>query len=281
MKFISMRFKDMLKRREFVLALTISTAIFMIPAIMDLFLLYGKEISSIRSAWYYFSMSLTPSSTYFSRPIVSYAFLLIIPLLSCMSYSYCFLDESKCRIKNILIVTVGRAHYYISSAIVVFLGGFLIIFVPMLLSQLVFIVGVPITSNVPIDLSVPAYLDEAFSNILYFKNIANNYHYLYNFIYCFIPSFVFALIGLLSYSFSLIVKKNKYLIITLPFIIYLVLDFVLETYNKLNWTISHIITPSYSIPGMTISHLIIIVLSLLFINILLITSKIKFQKDEL
>jgi hypothetical protein len=277
-----MRFRDMFRRKEFFYTCLIVTVLFVLPAFLDTIRLYGSDMTSVRPPWYYFGLSLSFMNDYFSPLVLPVVCLVAIPLFSSMAYSYCCFDESRYGIKNVMLTKSSRGGYYISSAIAVFVGGFLVIFIPLVLNQLVYLAAVPFSAYASVQSGVPDYLDITYRNITYFAKLANNHHYLFNLLYCFIPSLVCALFGLLSFSISLLFKVNKFLLITLPLLIYLVVGYVLgQFFNAVDWFVPYMIMPTYNHSGMKLSHLIIVIVGLLLVNIGALFVKIRCARDEL
>jgi hypothetical protein len=277
-----MRFRDMFRRKEFFFTGLILLVLFLLPAFIDILRLYGNDLSTVRPPWYYFGLSLSLMWDYCSPSVLSAVCLVAIPLFSSMAYSYCCFDESKYGIKNILIAKSSRSHYYLSSAFAVFIGGFFVVLFPMILNQLVFLAAVPNTAYASVQAGAPDFLDITYRNITYFSDLANNHHNLFNLLYCFIPSLVCALLGLFSFSISLLFRFNKFLIITIPLIIYLVCGYVLGQFGDYhNWVVQYIIMPAYYHKGLKLSHLIIVIAGLILFNSGALLYKIRYARNEL
>lgn len=269
----------MFKRKEFFLASIMSFLLFLIPVFLDLLKLYQQDVSTIRPPWYYFGFSLS-SSMEFDTPVVYQAsFSLIVPLFSCLAYSYCYFDEKKYGLSNIIISKTNRVKYYLSSTLVSFLGGFLVVFIPLLLGSLFFFIAVPMNAYAPIEYNLLS--SSRYSTINIFPHLAINFPYLYNIVYIFISSLFCGLIGLLSYSLSLYSRKNKFIVISFSFILFIISSLLCELFISGSWTLPHIMIPAFGIIGVTYSHLFIPLTLLIFINFLAIFIKIKFKKDEL
>lgn len=278
-RLLAIRFQDMLKRKEFFFSLSISLTLFLVPAFLDIMQMYKSDVSNLRPAWYYFGLSVAPLVSHFSTNIVQLAFLLFVPLLSCIAYSYCYFDESKNRAAVLVVARAGRRRYYVSSAAVVLAAGFLVIFIPMAFSQIAFLIALP--SNPPAPVTSPAYTDTALKNVTYFTFLANNAHYAYNFLYCFISAAICGLIGLLGYSISLFNRKNRFVVATIPFILYLISEFIFSLIGKAEWQLAFIIAPPIKIPGIKLSYLLVTAIGLLLINFSALFYKIHFTGDEL
>lgn len=288
MKLLAMRFRDMLLRKEFFAALMISTLLFLVPCFTDMLRLFGRDLSGIKPAWYYFGLSLSPGVTYDSPVFVIFSFMLIAPLIAGLAYSCCYFDESRYGARNLLIVREGRRGYYLSSAFTVFAGGFLVIFLPLLISQLVFCAAVPLASYASVSsdgygfvAGASSYAEDTYSLMQFFNGIAINHPYVFNLIYCVIPAVIFSLIGLLSYSLSLYFKKNKYLCLALPFLLYLILDSMLALSQMKAFSLTASAMPGFHTENLSPAIPVIVVLGLLLVNACALGNKIMFEKDEL
>lgn len=208
-----------------------------------------------------------------------FVFLLIAPMLCCLAYSYCVFDDARERVTSLIVTRSERKSYYLASALAVFAAGFLIIFIPLFLSQLIYLVAVPFDAYVPAQYQ-RAFLDDAFKYNQYFRSLANNQPYLYNLLYCLIPALFYTLIGLLSFSLSLFYKKRRFIIITLPYILYIIETYAADIFRFPTWSLFRVALPSWlmSIPW---THLAIFTAALMTINIAALAVKIHGSGDEL
>lgn len=271
------RIRDIFRRKEFVIALSLGMAVFMVSTFCDLLTLAGSPQAELRPAWYYFGlMSETPYQC--TKYIIQTFFLILAPALSCLSYSYCYYDEYQYHLSPILLTKIGRGKYFFSMGGAVFLAGFLVIFLPMLLSQLIFLIAVPAQSIVPVS-SYAEQIDPAI-NLQFWRGFAVNHPYVYCFLYCVIPGVLCSLIGMLSFSFSLFVRKNRFLVISLPYIMYLVVVFGSSLLDLPSANLPKTMIPNISqiiAPSLTFLNAGI----LLLFNLILLLCKIIKAKDEI
>lgn len=267
----------MLRKKEFFMAFCISTAVFFVPALFDLASLKGNDVSSLYPAWFYFGLSGL-SSSYMMRNVIECFYLLGLPLVCSLAYSYCVFDEYTFGVANSLLTRAQRKQYYLSGAAMTFLGAFFVIFVPMVMSQLTFAIAVPLTSFR--STATNPLVDDSFFEFEYFKSLAINSPYLYQLLYCFIPSFVGGLVALMSFSFSLVYHRNRFLVLTLPEIIWLISSFVFPLLGHPQWVMGYLVAPPLGLAHMKLAYLVAAVLTFFVFDTSLIAYKILCKKDE-
>lgn len=271
------RIRDIFRRKEFVIALSLGMAVFMVSTFCDLLTLAGSPQAELRPAWYYFGlMSETPYQ--YTKFTIQVFFLLFAPALPCLAYSYCYYDEYKFHLTSVMLPRLGRGKYFFSMAGAVFLAGFLVIFLPMFFSQLVFLTAVPSQSIVPVS-SYVEQIDPVFY-MQFWRGLAVNHPYLYSFIYCMIPACFCSLLGMLSFSFSLFVQKNRFLVIALPYILYLVIMFGSSLLGLPSSTLPTVMIPDI-MKKLPLTVTLVYAGVLILLNLLPLLSKVFLSKDEL
>lgn len=269
----------MVKRKEFFVSLLFSLLFFLVPTLIDLFLLMGSNKISLYPAWAYFGLSGRPSGNYVTRDAIECFQILILPFLCTLVYSCCIFDEHTSGVAKFVLPRSQRANYYLSGAIVSFLGAFIVIFIPMIVSQLAFSIAVPFESMR--SLATEPIYDNAFFEMGYWKGLALNSPYFFNLLYCFIPALIGGLVGLMSFSISLIYKRRRFLVLTLPGLIWWVSSLAAPMLGHPQWTMGYMIAPPIGLENMRLSSLIISTLTILGIDVLLLVYKMFFVKDEL
>ncbi|MVB10283.1 hypothetical protein CAFE_09650 [Caprobacter fermentans] len=278
-KLLALNLKSMLKSREFFFSFLISLLIFLVPACIDAILLQGRDIATLAPAWCYFGAVNHITDVTLSDWTQVY-FIFFFPFLASMAYSFCAFDDKQAGINMLIIERSGRDHYYKSQAIVTFVGGFLIVLIPELLSELAMMIAVPLQS-IKITPYYPLEPDLLFRNVNFFRILCYNYPYLYYLIYNIIGGIFGGLIGLLSYSMSLHLKVNRFLVITLPGIIYLVLTLFLNIFALSAMSPNLLVVPPTNTEGIKLEYILIFGGGLILINFLAVWSKIHLAKDEL
>lgn len=132
--------KDMLHRKEFLFTFTFSILLICVPFIVDCLSFYHSNSIYIRPAWFYWGETGVISTS--NRAVMLYLGI-FLPFLASMAYSYCHFDNKKFGVINQLLPRTGASAYFRSTACTAFLGGFLVVLLPLLLQQLLFCIACP------------------------------------------------------------------------------------------------------------------------------------------
>ncbi len=275
---VSFQLKNMVQRKEFYFSFLVSLCITFFSTVFELAEIYKTDVLNLFPAWIYFgfsSYSVTPVSLAFLQIFAIFA----LPFLASLAYSYCCFDNYRDGLYKILIPKFGRRRYYLSCAVAVFIGSFLLIFIPFLLREAVFLIAVPANSTVlgpgsPLS-------DSLFRNVHSLGSLALNHPYIFYFVYCLIPSLTGGCIALLSFSISLFYHKSRFLVLTLPGILYLVCNFLLPMLGVPQAAFSSLVLPPRGIRGLVLTPLLVYWAILLLGNSICLECKIRLSKDEL
>lgn len=245
-------FKDMLHCMEFFFALTLSFLIIFIPLIVNLTTVYKADITAIKPAFKYWGISGISFKSNSDIGPLNNAFCnmlfigILFPFISSFAYSlHCFDDKSH-GIANIILPRTGKKVYYTAQLITSFVSGFIVIFLPLILEQLVLLISFPAASS--LNVFGNGVIGDNAMNIRYnytqneFSAFQMNNPYMSNFIYSLVPAFGGAFMAALSFCISFFVKnsKGRFLVLTLPGILWLVggfaKDFFVRTGSQMEGT---------------------------------------------
>lgn len=274
--FFRLEFREMLRRRDFAIAFSVSLAVSLASFLYDAIALFGTDRLTHYAAWFTWGPIGKPRSSY--TLCWGMIFMFALPFLSALAFSPYHYDNRKSGVINPVLTRCGRRRYYISTALVTFIGGFLVIFVPMLLNQLLCLLVAPVTSMQSIA-GTPFNEYESLSS-LYFPGLFANSPYLYNFIFMLLPSAVGGLFALLSYSVSLFVKKYRFFVLTIPAMLYVVSGYVVALGGRPEFTIGYMIDPIPAVYHMRFIYLAVLMLILLAVNTGAVIYKIMLKRDE-
>jgi hypothetical protein len=275
----------MLQHKEFILALSFSTCIVLIPLFIDLFSFYQTDILSLKPAW--FCWGVDGAGYVFGRhsgtiELTPHVIMLLnffaLPLLAPLAYSYSCYDDGKNDILKILIPKTGRAAYHLANVSTAFWGAFFILFLPLILEQLILLIVCPL--NTPYIMSSSPAVDDY---LLFTKTepflaaLRLNHPYLFNVLYCVIPAVTGGLLALLSYALSLFFQKSRFLVLTLPGILWIVVSFGLSNLGGM-WeiTFNHLVEPYGTFYPWAVFAAVLLVIDTVMIGV-----KLLFAKDEL
>lgn len=238
-------------------------------------------------AWCYWgvaSLGFTSSDFWGSFTLTQQTLYLVVqfllPFCSALAYSYCHYDNRRSGVIKALLPRCGVSSYYRSGGLSSFLGGFLIIFLPLVLEQLILLIAFPasmdintasspIVDNLPEMLRIPVYL----------YALQVNHPYLFNLLYCLIPGLTGGLLAYSSYTFSLFFQKSRFVVLSaVGIFLWIILPFGALRTEALVDTIGSFFTLW---PGRDPLWWLFIFSGLLLVNIGLTELKIHKMKDEL
>lgn len=273
---VSLEVKTMLRRREFMIALSFAMAVSIGTFLMDLIPLFHTGAAGHFPAWYLWSpvdLSLTPSHLVWDA-----FYIFALPFVAALACSDCYFEANKTGILKSILARCDRSRYLVACAVTVFLGGFIVIFLPLLINQLLWLIAAPVNTLQSVA-SMP-FRDLELIDYQLFPKIFVREPYLNNFIFSVVPAVTGALLALLSFSISLFFKKKKFVVLTLPGIAYLGSCFAFDLLGMTYLDMSNYMSPVSMISGMRPGILAAFLTLLLIINLIALAYKILFIKDE-
>jgi hypothetical protein len=181
------------------------------------------DISNIYTADSLFAANdSTEFSTYFNT---FFPFIVVFP------YSFSFMSDRSVRVVSIMQARMGVKNYYISKAFVCFIGGFILLFIPLLFSILLNQVTFPLSSATT---CWGDFMDWNYSNNLLGTNVIiwslekglpflKLYLFsplLYNILYTVIISVFSGLLGIFAVTVSFLIKHFKVFLLAPIYIIF-------------------------------------------------------------
>ncbi len=278
--------KYMLGSRDFFIAFTFSILFVLGSLALSLVSFQGNLDINLYPAWCYFGVDGTqlgvPQNTGSMRTTTTaiYIFLqLFLPFLASMAFVGFHFDTMYSGALKSLLPRVGRGKYYRSGAAAAFAGGFLVIFIPMLLEELVLCAAFP--------LEIPYTIQQLGNEENYVLGTEEamqwlqiQFPYLFNFIYCLLPGFTGGVAAILSYACSLYFHKNRFLTLTQVGIVWVVfcIPFVLNGSSAaLQQSVGSFFLP---VPASDPEAWVICALALSGLSIAAVELKIRVAKDE-
>lgn len=126
------------------------------------------------------------------------------------------------------------ADYVRSSACVTFIGGFMVVFVPLLLSQLLSLLIFPLNSpefGFQALMNEGSHLDDILVNLIahnvLFPDLYFNHPYVLNLIYMLYASLIGGLVSVITLGISLFRSFHRPVLVGLPMVIVLTVSFIL------------------------------------------------------
>jgi hypothetical protein len=263
----------MLRRRGFLIAMTVALFFSLVTFLADVLPLYKSGVTGHLAAWSYWG-PMDKGSYGVSMQLWEAMFIFLFPFLSTLAYSDCYYDDRQFGSIKSILARCRRSRYVISGAVVVFLGGFLMLFFPLLINQLLWLIAAPAHS-----------ISYAFSDggirFMMFPSVYAKLPYLNNFIYMIIPAATGGLIALSSFSLSLFYSKKRFAILTVPGIFYLFMCFIMALTGNQTLNLSNYMTPVSPVSDSQLWFLAASLAALAILNIVALLFKILISKDEL
>ncbi|MGH2330585.1 hypothetical protein [Thermoanaerobacter mathranii] len=243
-------FIKLFRRKEFNIVLTLE--IVLICTLFDLRALtyYKAPTSELPSAYQMWIGYINSNVSFIDFSYIGdiyYLFFLTLP--ASIVFADTYLEDKKGNVLNFIITRCDKSLYVLSKGIVVFFSGFIIIFLPLLLDQLLYMIAFPLYAISEVNAGNPVY-DKYYLTQNYFKNLHTLNPYLHNLLYIFLDGFFGGTIAVLSYAVSFFKKVNRYIVVVLPTILFLTQNFIFALLGKTNYCLSYYLNVSPSIGGL-------------------------------
>lgn len=211
---ISTEFRKMISRREFYLLLMFSVLIAGAGFCERISAVYiGADVSVVPSAY---RKTLVNGGSGIGTMLRFF----LIPLFASFAYADCYYRECRSGIVALNITRTGQRRYYLSQASVSAIGGFLVVLFLLLVNQLFCLLGFP-AKAAESSWSGSIYettLADDVENVL-FPNLYMNAPFLNNLVVMLFAGLWGAATALVTYAFSLYVRKNYFLTVGMAAVI--------------------------------------------------------------
>lgn len=238
----------------------------------------GSDVSALPSAAYGWPWNMDRMQIQSMRVL---AFFLMF-LIAASVFSDNFLLDIKEGITPVIASRCSLRSYLASNALLSFAGGFLIMLIPLVISQILAFLIFPINGTFANHFNNPVYMYEGDGNLL-FPSLTYNFPYLNNMVYALYASLWAGGAALLSFSISLLIRKNRLICLGIPTAI-----------SLLSWQIAPVLAggkdcmthffylyPFPSVPGLSVQYFVIAPLVVLAASAVLIAVALRIKKDVL
>jgi hypothetical protein len=266
--------KHLVNRKEFKIAMTVMLLVVTVSFVECCLQFQGEDISAVPAAGYGW---VGNADTMRIQSFRVFVFFLVF-IVGASVFADNFYADVRDNIFVSVITRVSPFIYLLSSIIVVFLGAFFIILIPLLLSQLLAFIVFPADGTMFLGFNWPSYKSSVGFDSPIFPELFYNNPILQNVLFMLNISLWSGLLALLSYAVSLFVRKSRLIIIGIPTVIALVSWFIQPT----NYVLYGYLFPQTATMGR--SQMLFFaeptIVFLLIISVLILTITIK-QKDFL
>ncbi|AEE95723.1 hypothetical protein [Mahella australiensis] len=264
-RLLNHEFGKLFKRNEFNIALTVEFAMVSVIFIVSCSVLYKSYTSQLMSA-YQLWIGYDTSQFNFTKYIY---FLFFITLPASIAFSDSYLEDKKEGVINFIVSRCNRGLYIFSKGIAVFVSGFIIAFLPLLIHQIMCMTSVPLFSVSEAATGNPAY-DRYYLTAFMLKDLHSANPYLLNVVYMIFDGMFGGSIALLSYSFSFFKNVNRYVVIILPTILFYMENFVSQLMGKPNYSIMNYLYITAGIKNMNIDVFLFAIMLTISASIIII-----------
>ena len=198
--------------------MTISLLFSLATYLVDALPLFGSGVTGHLAAWNYFG-PMDKAGYGISKQMWQVMYYNFFPLISILAYADFYHDDRQTGMLKSVLSRCSRFSYYTAGLLTVFLGGFLVFFIPLLINQILWLFTVPAFSMIdPLsDNAIP---------FMMFPDLYSLHPYINNIVYMCLPGIMGGLIAQLSSTISLFFSKRKFLFLAIPYIAYVFICFV-------------------------------------------------------
>lgn len=266
-----MQFRHMLARTEFKISLTVVLLVIATSFYVLCGKVYGSDNGQLCSAAY----GWLGRSTDLDIRIMSIFYYLFVFFIGSMAFSDSQFVDRKIKVRSMILARCSLREYIASGALVSFLGGFLVMFIPFIFSQLISYIILPLHGvGFTLNAGLPSWQDNPFDSFL--APIFYNHPTIYNLIAILYLSFCAGALALLSFALSHYIKKGRLLIVGLPAIMVIVEGAIFPG----NRTFSYYLMLG-GIEGQTIQVYLGVPLCVLLVSCIMLLFKTRLLRDEL
>jgi len=228
---ISMQIKLMLSQKSFryqLIGLSLfSCAAFIINCISN----FGRPITDVPNAYSFFIGSSLSEVFY-------YIFSVILPIVCVIPFADSYFRDRNKNTLPIIILRSSPIKYYFSKGIAVFVSGFIVVFICLMLNFLMNFIAFPVSKGCDFTMFSTYYSDfyikGYWSDNILLKNLFVGYPYLYNLLFLFIISVLGGVYSIIVYNISYYTKKQHILMLSSMFILSNILAIISTISNNFN-----------------------------------------------
>ena len=216
MKILKAQLELMLKRKGFVLSLSFGVIFSAVVYIIDCIMFFGEATFQVRAAKYMYLGSDLIDAVIFE------IYNSLFPILAVLPFADTFFEEREQKTVEFCITRQSNNSYYFSKMLAVFISGFLIAVIPLLINYLLNFISFPLNSMIDatnfskIQSGIySSAIDTALFPEIFAKNI-----YLYNLIYLAVTSVTSGMIAVVVYQLSFFYKKSRVFLLISFFVVY-------------------------------------------------------------
>jgi hypothetical protein len=194
-------------------------------------LFYGADLGELPSAAYGWVGNMDNMQIQTMHVLYIY----LIFLIAASIFADSFFTDLKCRVSNMIATRCSLQSYLASTALLAFLGGFFVILVPLIFSQLLALLvfpAIPEPGSFAGNINTPAY-DDFLANLntqnALFPSVYFNHPYLSNLFFIFYAALWAGIMSLMAFVVSLFTRKSRLIILGVPTLVFLLSFYILPS----------------------------------------------------
>lgn len=216
------RIMVMIKQKGFIISMT-AMLFFSISS----FIFYAKSFEGKDTSQIINGVNLLATS---ARSIFIGYFEMIFPFICIMPFSFSYITDKNENNISVIALRSDKRKYYTANAIAIFIGSFLILFLPLTINLILNLSTFPLNSMVDdtnMNTFSSVHINEYWKKYI-FADLYVTQPVLYNILFIIIPSFFSGIVGLFVYSISFFIKGNKVLL----FFPFYIIHYLLATFEN-------------------------------------------------
>lgn len=199
---LAVQSRRLVRRVELKFAITLMLVLSLAGFVETCVQFYAADVGAIPSAAYGWAWNMDSMQVQSMRVL---AFLLVF-LVAASVFADNLLVDARSGVAASVVSRCSKASYVIANAFLSFVGGFLIMLVPLAVLQLLALVAFPLEGSFDGDLNVPAYLGSKKAPL--FGALATMHPYLNNVVYMIYASAWAGVASVASFAVSLYTRKR-------------------------------------------------------------------------
>lgn len=233
-KILKLQFHNMLRGKSFYFAMLLMCGLTTVFILQVIFSFKNQDQVLMRPAWYLWygnAIKIEPNTgnTWDYVTFLGMIGLLFIPFVAALGYGASYYDGLKTGTVKSILSRAPQKEYLVSGALVTFIGAFFVILIPYVFEQMILLIlcaGAPLQNP---------YITPIVDNWGYWIDVPKflwplqmNHPVLFNLLCCLSPAMVGGAFAVLSFSISLFLHKNRFLVLTLPgILLWLLVDYLI------------------------------------------------------
>lgn len=270
-RIIGIQLKKAVLKKEFKFAFTAMLIIVFFAYLESCLHVFSCDVTQLYSAAY----GWVGHCCEMQIQVMNAFYFFFIFLIGSSVYSDNLMLEKKSKIHHCILTRIPNREYVTANGVTAFLMAFFVILVPLMISQLLAFIVLPINSKIMESASIPPVFMNIRSQYVLFPSLYFNHPYLLNLLFVFYDAFSAGVFALLAFAFSLFIQKSRLIIIGVPMIIVLLQG---ATFSS-NYSYFNYLYPSFTIEGRSEMLFFAFPIIVLAISITMICVNIKFKKD--